>query len=326
MEEELLVSICCIAYNHEYYINKTIEGFLMQITNFRYEILIHDDASTDSTQKIIHAYKNQFPDTIKPIYQTENQFSRGVNALHIVSERAVGKYIAICEGDDYWVDPYKLQKQVDYMEVHPECSMCVHAAHQVDTRGNKLPFPVRPKHENSFFTVEEVIEGGGGLFATNSILYRREHGNHMPEFYQMAPVQDYPLAITMAIKGKVYYLDEFMSAYRVGAVGSWTTQLFSDIEKKKAHFDQISRMLDLVNEYTNYQYNNTICRTKHSNQFYLLFEQRKFREAKRGEFRQVYQWMNFKQKVLLHLKYAVPNIYNSLFTLKRKIIHGYNGQ
>ena len=130
----ILVSIDCTTYNHGKYISDALDSFLMQNTNFKYEILVHDDASTDDTPKIIKEYESIYPDLIKPIYQKENQYSKGLRVSGINLRRARGKYIAVCEGDDYWIDPYKLQKQVDYMESHPECSMCTHAAYIVSGR------------------------------------------------------------------------------------------------------------------------------------------------------------------------------------------------
>jgi glycosyltransferase involved in cell wall biosynthesis len=117
---QLMVSICCAAYNHEEYIAAALDGFLMQKADFSYEILVHDDASTDNTAKIIKEYEQNYPDIIKPIYQTENQYSKKVKISSAYNfPRAKGKYIAWCEGDDYWTDPLKLQTQVDYMEAHP---------------------------------------------------------------------------------------------------------------------------------------------------------------------------------------------------------------
>jgi glycosyltransferase involved in cell wall biosynthesis len=126
---DILVSICCITYNHEKYIKDALDSFIMQKTNFNFEILIHDDASTDKTAEIIREYELRHPNLIKPIYQAENQYSKGVKVGKFNIERAQGKYIAVCEGDDYWIDPYKLQKQVDYMSANPECLMCVHASY-----------------------------------------------------------------------------------------------------------------------------------------------------------------------------------------------------
>ena len=115
MTTKPIVSICCITLHHEKYIRDAIEGFLMQKTSFPIEILIHDDASTDDTANIIREYEEKFPNIIKPIYQTENQYSKGISISATYQfPRALGKYIALCEGDDYWTDPLKLQKQVDF--------------------------------------------------------------------------------------------------------------------------------------------------------------------------------------------------------------------
>lgn len=123
-----LVSICCITYNHAPFIRKAIEGFLMQKTNFPIEILIHDDCSTDGTTEIVREYAEMYPDVIKPLYETENQYPKvGTAGIDMFNYgRAQGKYIAYCEGDDYWTDPLKLQKQVDWMEANPEYSVCFH--------------------------------------------------------------------------------------------------------------------------------------------------------------------------------------------------------
>jgi glycosyltransferase involved in cell wall biosynthesis len=127
-EERILVSISCVTYNHEAYIRDCIEGFLRQKTTFNFEILVHDDASTDGTADIIREYERKYPNLIKPIYQTENQLSQGISPGRINSDRAAGKYIAYCEGDDYWIDPLKLQKQVDFLESHPEYGLvCTNA-------------------------------------------------------------------------------------------------------------------------------------------------------------------------------------------------------
>ena len=122
---EIKVSIICSVFNHGKYIRRCLEGFVSQKTNFNYEVLIHDDASTDNSAQVIREFEEKYPEIIKPIYQTENQFSKKI-PINITYQfpRVKGKYIAICEGDDYWVDEYKLQKQVDYMDAHPDCTFC----------------------------------------------------------------------------------------------------------------------------------------------------------------------------------------------------------
>ena len=120
--QEIVVSTYCLAYNHEKFIRDALEGFVSQKTNFRYEVLVHDDASTDGTARIIREYEEKYPDIIKPIYQKENQYSKGIDIVGtIITPRLKGTYIAICEGDDYWTDPEKLQRQVDILEAMPSC-------------------------------------------------------------------------------------------------------------------------------------------------------------------------------------------------------------
>ena len=118
-----MVSICCLAYNQKKYIKKTIDSFLSQKTSFDFEIIIHDDASSDGTQDIIRKYVEKYPDKIIPIFQKQNQYSKGVeNSITFCYPQARGKYIALCEGDDYWCDDYKLEKQVTIFESNPECT------------------------------------------------------------------------------------------------------------------------------------------------------------------------------------------------------------
>lgn len=297
MANEIMVSIECTSYNHEAYIAEALDSMLMQKTDFAYEILIHDDASTDRTAEIIRSYERQYPDIVKPIYQTENQTSKGVLVELFNHERAKGKYMAVCEGDDYWTDPHKLQKQVDYMEAHPQCSMCVHGAERVSAVTRKTVSAIRPSHKDKIYSVEEVIEGGGDLFATNSILYSREKIPGMPEYYLNATIGDYPLVICGALSGTVYYMDQNMAAYRVEVKGSWTDVQVSDVSKKQKHLQEVAAMLDEINAFTNFKYDNVISRTKKRDRFYILLKQLKIKETLKSGYRQFYMKPEFFKRV-----------------------------
>ncbi|MGE6414204.1 glycosyltransferase [Planococcus kocurii] len=297
MTNEIMVSIECNSYNHEAFIAEALDSILMQKTNFAFEILIHDDASTDRTAAIIRQYERQYPDIIKPIYQTENQYSQDIPFELLANERALGKYMAVCEGDDYWTDPEKLQIQVDYMERHPECSMCVHAAEKVSAITKKTVATVRPGHKNKIYSVEEVIEGGGELFATNSILYSRSRISEMPEYYLNATIGDYPLVICGALNGTVYYMDRNMAAYRVEVKGSWTDTQLCGISAKKKHLQDVENLLDEVNSYTHFKYDKVINRTKRRDRFYVLLKQLKIKETLKAGYRQFYVKPEFFRRI-----------------------------
>ena len=134
-----LVSICCTAYNHEKYIAQALDSFLAQKCDFPFEILVHDDVSTDRTADIIREYAAKYPEIIKPMFQTENQYSKGVPINETFNfPRAQGKYIALCECDDFWCDDTKLARQIAHMEADPECTFSFTNGYVYDANGIKI--------------------------------------------------------------------------------------------------------------------------------------------------------------------------------------------
>ncbi|WP_313893765.1 glycosyltransferase [Psychrobacillus sp.] len=267
----MMVSINCVTYNHENHIAKAIESFLMQKTNFDFEILIHDDASSDNTPEIIKEYATKYPGKINIIYQTENQYSKGKRIFSLNALRATGKYIAICEGDDYWISPYKLQKQVDYMEQNSNCSLCVHAGNIMNSLTGEIIKPHHDYFENKYFSVEEVIKGAGANFLTNSMFYRAEYKDDSPSFLTNAPVGDYPLAINLALKGDVYYINEILSAYNVNVENSWTNRVSNNRSKRISHYYKLLNMYEELDAYTKYHYKKTIRKMKFKYYIHLLY-------------------------------------------------------
>ncbi|KAB2953763.1 glycosyltransferase [Heliorestis acidaminivorans] len=316
-KQKPLVSICCITYNHEKYIADAIEGFLMQKTNFPIEIIIHDDASADKTAEIIRTYEEKHPDLIKPIYQKENQYSKGIKiSPTFVYPKAQGKYIALCEGDDYWTDPLKLQKQVDYMEANPECSMCFHAAEIVYEDGSRPDKIHSPRNKNTKLRTEEVILGGGGLCPTASILFRKHLMDNPPQFYLEAPVGDYPLALICATNGAVYYVNEVMSVYRKGIAEAWSKRVAANLDKRKKHLFGIIKMYDQFNKYTNYHYERELIRQKSKSikNFFCLFKNK--HGFKNEQFNELSSYLSIKDKLVVNLVVNMPRTYSLIKKLK----------
>ena len=222
MDNDVAVSVICNAFNHGKYIRDALNGFVMQKTDFKFEVLVHDDASKDDTADIIREFEAEYPDIIKPIYQTENQYSKNVWITDVYQlRRSKGKYIAISEGDDYWTDPDKLQKQYDALEAHPEIDICVHASTLVNASDGSVSGTVEHSSEVTVIPVEKVIEGGGDFVSTNSIFVRREILVDRRKFVDVCPL-DYTYQISGSIKGGMLYLPDNMSAYRVSVPGSWS--------------------------------------------------------------------------------------------------------
>lgn len=317
--ENILVTVVCNTYNQEDYIVDTIESFLMQKTTFKYVVQIHDDASTDNTTNIIKKYQSRYPDIIIPIYQNENQYSKGINISTAYQyPSAKGKYIALCEGDDYWIDPYKLQKQIDYMENNSDCSVSVHAAMKVNATTKEIINKIRPSLESRFFSVEEVIHGDGDLFATNSMIFRAKYTQTLPDFYLTAPVGDYPLIIYLAICGQVRYIDEFMSSYRVDSKGSWSVRM----KNRKRLYLLSKGMVDMfiqLDQYTNGRYQEIISEKMIYFEFSIILFEFRIKDAKKTEFNKLYNSLSIKAKVKLYIGAYFPFLLKRYEIIKEKI-------
>lgn len=232
MENEIKVSVFCLAYNHEKYIRHTLDGFVIQKTNFKFEVLVHDDASTDSTATIIREYEEKYPDIIKPIYQTENQYSKKVKiTLDILFPKAQGEYIAWCEGDDYWIDPLKLQKQYDVMEAHPECSICLHKVQFIKEDG-AMTANMLPRNLNDCGVIQKgnktkVFFGRRAQCFQTSCYFIRK-GVFEYRISEMRQLEDFwtgdgTMLLCSLIEGDVFYINDIMSHYRMFSIGSWTS-------------------------------------------------------------------------------------------------------
>lgn len=256
VNESIVVSIICNTYNQKSYIRNALDGFLMQETRFPIEILVHDDASTDGTAEIVKEYAQKYPDLIFPILQTENQYSKNVDICEEYQfSRARGKYIALCEGDDYWTDPLKLQKQVDAMEQHPKIDIC---AHRMSISQNEKIIGSAPSApRDTVFTPQEVIAGGGGFVMTASLLFRKTLYENRYDFMKIMSC-DYVWQMGGALRGGMLYLNDCMGVYRKQAAGSWSATVEQNVEKHIAWWKQVQQVLRAMNEETHYQYADAI--------------------------------------------------------------------
>ena len=216
--DEIYVSINCVTYNHEKYVAQALDGMLMQITTFPFEILIHDDASTDGTADIIRSYASKYPDIVKPIFQTENQYSKGVNISGVYNfPRAKGKYIALCEGDDYWTDVYKLQKQVEFLDKHPDFIAAAHNISIVNEEGTVLEKRTKERfRQPHIYGVEDALKlhliGHTASFVFRNIF--AEKGRIWEMFLNTDACGDLKLSCILGSLGKVMFLEDNMSCYR----------------------------------------------------------------------------------------------------------------
>ncbi|MGM0933368.1 MAG: glycosyltransferase [Bacteroidota bacterium] len=255
-EKKLLVSICCLAYNHEKYIRECLDGFLMQKCDFDFEVLIHDDASTDNTPDIIKEYEIRYPNIIKPIYQIENQYSKGVKiSFKFNFPRAGGKYIAMCEGDDYWTDPFKLQKQVDFLKGNQEYSTCFTNAMVIDQNATKIRSYIK-FNDKKTYPIEDLIMEGGGLFPTATLTFRNSIKD-WPDFTSDYKSGDRVLALFLGEIGPFYYLAETTAVYRSHGGGVFSSIKNNKEERIRINRDNI-RLLDAFNKYSGLKYNKII--------------------------------------------------------------------
>ncbi len=219
--EQPIVTVWCLAYNQKEFIRDALEGFVMQKTTFPFEVIVHDDASTDGTTAIVEEYARQYPYIIKPVIETENQWQKGglKHIIYIMNEKyRNGKYIAFCEGDDYWTAPQKLQHQVDFLESHSEYSMCFHSA--------KKKYETKARAWINCENIEDRDYDATDIFInwtvpTASVMCRREAMEFYANLKHPERIQNYDIFIFLscAMIGKLRGMHEQMSVYRIQGEG-----------------------------------------------------------------------------------------------------------
>ncbi|MBR6918014.1 MAG: glycosyltransferase family 2 protein [Clostridia bacterium] len=256
MSDSIQISIICFAYNHEKYIRQCLDGFLMQ-KDVTFEIIIHDDASTDKTQDIIREYENKYPDLFRPIYQTENKYSTHNNLeSDFIVQHITGDFVAVCEGDDFWTDPYKLKKQYDALEANPECLMCAHKVRVANSDGTDAGYSCpRNDIKTVSLPVGYICDNyeNAKYIHTSSLFLRadiyKKYLYSPPTFREVAPVGDIPLLLYFTSLGKIYFMNEVMSVYRFMSDGSWSYRNKNDPEKESRRREIDKKMVKMFSEF-----------------------------------------------------------------------------
>ncbi|MEC6822483.1 glycosyltransferase [Photobacterium piscicola] len=239
-KDKVYISIVCPCFNQELYIKDAVDSFLSQETEYRFEIIIHDDASTDGTRNVLLEYKNKYPSIIKLILQEENQYSQGKQIAPLGVEHAEGEYIALCEGDDFWIDKHKLQKQIVELEKNKDINLVISKAISLYPDGKTCDF-CDLGNERKVIPFEECILGPKkDFFPTASFFLRKKIFDELPDwFYTEAPVGDYYIQLFAAKYNGVIYLPEATTVYRRDAVGSWSV----DVNEKDRTFEIIKKRM-----------------------------------------------------------------------------------
>lgn len=219
MREKPLLSIHCITYNHEKFIARALDGFLMQQTDFDFEIVVGEDCSTDGTRRILLDYKERYPEKIKLILHEKNVGMQTNGAM--VGAACKGKYLAICEGDDYWTDSLKLQKQVDFLEANPDFAICFHRVRIKHEDGSQAD-EISNQNQKEVSTFEDLA--AGNFIHTLSCVFRTNLFGALPDWFGGLSVGDYVVHLLNAQHGKIKFLPDIMAVYRVHSGGVWSAQ------------------------------------------------------------------------------------------------------
>lgn len=240
------VSVLCTTYNQEDYIEQAIRSFLMQRTSFPFEIIIHDDASTDKTKEIIEKYCKLYPQIIRPIYQSENQYSQGRLPMVVAAESALGQYLALCEGDDYWIDEKKLENQYNLIKTDANISMIVSPGRLLCE--GKLLKSLHGYHGGDIkvVTAQDVLDVTGQFSPTASYFLKKNCLIEARTLFVHAPVGDTFIELYCAVNGRLVYSPEIGSVYRLAAKGSWSLAMANGgVDRQVQHVTKMVKSIEL---------------------------------------------------------------------------------
>lgn len=301
----MIVSILCNTYNHEKYIASAIDSFLMQETDFDFEICIHNDASTDNTKTIIDVYKDKYPEKIKVIHQIVNQQSQGKMVTLLNLEQASGHLIAMCEGDDYWIDPHKLQKQVNEFNNNHKLMLVVHAYQKNNIKHTNTKEVIFSEH-NVKVELSMLLKQLNPLFHLSTMMLRRECFD-WPEFFNNQRALDRTIPFSAILKGEILYLTDVMSHYRTAVNNSWTLRIAVNREEILKKFKHIKIFYQSLNNHLEFSYDKEI--TSLLDYIDLMINIRSLKRPTFKELLNVLGNVSNKKKISIFSEYLFPILF-----------------
>ena len=289
---KVLVSVILNTYNNEKTIQKALDSILAQETDFDFEVLVHDDASTDKTADIIKLYTKKYPKIVKPIYQTENQKSKGIDInKEYQYTRVIGKYIAIAEPDGYWTYSQKLQLQLDFLEHHPNVPMCAHSSILMeDGKTNRLVLSKR----NCVLTFEKILSIKNTFVPLNSIMYKANPSEAVRSFCDKYPFI-YAGVIIAAINGGILYINKPMSVCTKKGVEN-----IKNDEIKIQTYEKLCQMLEDADKKSNFEFTELINLHKIEQKFNILRLQKNYKEMKAKEYKRLVKKLSLSEKIKIN--------------------------
>lgn len=288
--DNIKVTVAILAHNQISYIRQAILSVLEQETEYNFEILIHDDCSDDGTREVICEYEKKYPEKVVAVYEDENQYKKGNDYLQLAIWKHVrGEYYIALDGDDYWCDKHKIQRQVKFLEEHPECIAHTHLTKRINERNGKITYsPVKFQRKN-VWDVEEIIDWAD-VFQTSALMYRSNIQKSIPRNFISFSAQDYPVALWLSINGIIAYSDWVMTVHRVNAMGSYTSECFGDGEKHKTlqaarkGLDERTELLERFDTLSGGKYKNIINYSTDRREFDILWNEQNYSKAKKNEY------------------------------------------
>lgn len=303
-----------MTYNQKDYIKEALDSILSQKINKRFDVLIHDDCSDDGTYEILLDYQKQYPDIIRIVRQDSRKFLiDGFNMMifKYVVPHIDSKYVAYCDGDDYWCDNLKLQKQYDFMKANIDYSMCFHSAYQL--RANSDMSSKWFIGDEKDIDMSDLVNDKPGIsIATSSIFLRSEVFKDFRNWRKAYPVEDVPMYMTAALHGKIHRLKDVMCVYRQFAAGSWSSQNRDNKERVIKHLEELKNAVLIFDEETNRQYHDLVMKQIESCDFRTAYINRDFKEMFDKKNKRFIKRMPLKERLSLKLQYRMPRLYNLL--------------